>query len=202
MRDGLSDLHAPVNHPIILVRPIDPQSSAEIALVAERMRLTLIEVEGPEVGGSMYTIDWLVDRVRFHLDPARSEGAVFVAAALGSDGQDIHSRVVGHTIVRVESEPERPRFGLFSTTYVAPSRRRSGVAGRLLARGEEWMIARSLPSACTWTSASNQGLIRLYEGRGYSIVESAIHEGTGTRMVRLERPFTEADIPPPPGALV
>ena len=187
-----------MNNPDIHVRPIDPANLAEITLVAERMRLTLIEVEGPEVGGSMYTLDWLVDRVRFHLDPARSEGAVFVAVSPTADLTNIESAVLGHTIVRVESWPENPRFGLFSTTYVAPPHRRSGVASLLLSRGEAWMIARALPSSSTWTSATNHGLIRLYESHGYSIVQTELHEGTGTPMVRLERllPDSEFDSHP------
>ena len=45
------------------IRAIDPQSRAEVELVASRMRQTLVEVLGEEVGGNMYTMDWLgVDR--------------------------------------------------------------------------------------------------------------------------------------------
>lgn len=154
------------------VRPLDAESEAELDLVAERMRATLEEVLGEERGRAMYTLDWLRDRVRFHLDPARSTGAVFVA----EDGA-----IVGHTIVRVEQDEDGSRFGLFSTTYVAPTHRRAGVAKGLLARGEAWMREHGMRRAATDTSATNEKLISLYEQHGYAIVLRA------GEMVRLAK---------------
>ena len=52
--------------PAMKIREIDPQSEFEIKLVAQRMRQTLVEVLGEEKGGSMYTMDWLVNRVTGH----------------------------------------------------------------------------------------------------------------------------------------
>jgi hypothetical protein len=57
-------------------RPIDPDSDAEVDLVAARMRETLVEVLGRERGEVMYTMEWLRARVRRHMHPSR---AVFVA---------------------------------------------------------------------------------------------------------------------------
>jgi GNAT superfamily N-acetyltransferase len=156
-----------------LVRPIDPRSPAEIEIVAERMRQTLVEVLGEVRGTSMYTMDWLRDRVRFHLDPARSTAEVFLAE---DDG-----RIVGHTIVRVEVEDGGRSMGLFSTTYVEPAHRRGGVASLLLERGEAWMRARSLGHAVTYTDEGNARLIRLYEKHGYRIVDAQ------QQMVKLEK---------------
>ena len=82
----------------MIIRPIDPQSAREIELVASRMRATLMEVLDPARGEAMYTIEWLDDRVRQHLD-GRHVGAVFVAE---DDGE-----IVGHTIVRIEHDTER-----------------------------------------------------------------------------------------------
>ena len=144
-----------------LVRPI--ASEEEIELVAWRMRLTLKEVVGPE-GEGMYSLDWLRGRVREHLRPG---AAVFVA--------EVEGEVVGHTIVRVEGEGS----GLFSTTWVHPDHRRMGLARALLDRGEHWMRKEGLGHAETCTASHNAGLIALYEGRGYRVVEQA--EG----MVRL-----------------
>jgi len=162
------------------IRPIDRHAPDEIERVAERMRLTLMEVEGDEVGGALYTLDWLRDRVRWHLDPAACTGEVFVAEAAGED-------VAGHTIVRVETDVLGRRFGLFSTTYVVPAWRRHGVAAALLVHGEEWLRAHGVPSISTWTSATNTPLIALYARHGYSEAERGDHPATGTSMVRLER---------------
>lgn len=157
----------------MVIREIDPGSAGEIALVAERMRATLVEVLGEERAVAMYSIDWLVDRVRHHLDPARSTGAVFVACA--------EREIVGHSIVRVENDGGGASYGLFSTTYVAPEHRRSGVATALLERGEQWMRERALPLAATATSQANAKLIGLYEKHGYTIVLRA------GEMLRLEK---------------
>ena len=159
------------------VRPIDPGSTGEIALVASRMRATLVEVLGAERGGAMYDLDWLKRRVRWHLDPASCEGQVFVAEAASGT-------IVGHTIVRVEEERDQA-FGLFSTTYVMPEARRVGAAKRLLERGELWMRRRGLAAAETWTDPENEKLIRLFEGRGYTLTPAG-------EMVRLRRALTAA----------
>lgn len=155
------------------VRPIDPTSAAEIALVAERMRATLVEVLGEARGTSMYSLEWLVERVRFHLDPAR-EAAVFVA-------EDAGGEIVGHSIVRSELDDEQRAFGLVSTTYVLPSHRRLGLASALLAHEEAWMRERGLERAATDTARDNHRLIALYRKHGYEI---ALEAG---EMVRLER---------------
>ena len=115
--------------------------------MAERMRLTLLEVVGEE----LYTMEWLRARVDFHLE----HGAVFVA-----EEQD---EILGHTIVRVEEGA-----GLFSTTYVAPPHRRRKVAQLLVARGEEWLRARGMDEAVTYTAETNLPLQRLFQGLGYA----------------------------------
>lgn len=111
------------------------------------MRLTLLEV----VGSELYSMDWLRQRVDFHL----REGAVFVAA-LGDE-------VVGHTIVRVEEGA-----GLFSTTYVDPPHRRRQVALALVRRGEEWLRGRGMGEAATYTAETNLPLQRLFKRLGYA----------------------------------
>lgn len=155
------------------LRALDASAAEDIALVASRMQSTLIEVLGRARGESMYSMDWLIDRVNFHLDPARSTGAVFVAEAACGD-------VLGHTIVRVEREDART-FGLFSTTFVVPEARSCGVARLLVDEGERWMSAARLPEAVTYTSSTNTKLIRLFERRGY-VLAPANHE-----MVQLSR---------------
>ncbi len=162
----------------VRIRALASSADAEIALVAARMRDTLIEVLGEERGGAMYSMEWLDDRVRHHLDPARCEGAVFLA--------EIGDEIVGHTIVRVETDEDGSTFGLFSTTYVLPAHRRASVASQLLDAGERWMVERDLAHAATYTSDTNTKLIRLYETRGYAIVLRT------SEMVVLRRPFARA----------
>lgn len=64
----------------MVIRPVE---ECEIEIIAERMRATLVEVLGEARGQAMYTMEWLRDRVCFHLDPARSTGAVLVAEEAG-----------------------------------------------------------------------------------------------------------------------
>lgn len=145
------------------IRELDPRAEGEIDLVARRMRMTLEEVLGEEEGRSLYTTDWLRERVRFHLDPTRSTAAVFLAEARSG-------AIAGHTIVRIDADDEGQPIGLFSTTYVEPASRRAGIAKQLLLRGEAWMREHRMGVAATDTSATNAKLIRLYETHGYAIV--------------------------------
>ncbi len=156
-----------------IIRPLDSQNAAEVRLVAARMRLTLMEVVGKERGTQMYEMEWLIARVRWHLDA--STGAVFVAECAGI--------VVGHTITREDAAEDGTVMGLFSTTYVAQEARRSGIADALLVEGELWMREHGLGCAATHTAATNTPLIRLYEKHGYTIVLQ-LEEDT---MVRLSK---------------
>lgn len=156
------------------IRPLDPQSEAEIELVARRMRATLMEVVGAARGEAMYSLDWLQDRVRFHLDPARSTAAVYLAVR--PDGT-----IAGHTIVRIEEEEGRAPFGLFSTTYVAAEHRRQGVATALLEKGEAWIRAQGLGESATYTARDNEPLIEHYRRHGYVLTPA------NEEMVRLTR---------------
>lgn len=143
------------------------------------MRATLIEVEGEEVGTALHSIEWLRDRVRWHLDPALSTGAVFLA-------QNESGAIVGHTLVRRELNENGIEHGLVATTYVDPPARRGGVATALLRAGEAWFTGLALTRFATWTSSTNVKLIQLYEKHGYRQAATHRHE-VGTLMVKLER---------------
>ena len=166
----------------MFIRAINPDVAAEIDWVAQGMRATLIEVEGEENGVALYSMDWLRERVKFHLDPNQAVAKVYLA--LQDDGQ-----MIGHTIVRKAFNQDGACFGLFSTTWVLPAARRSGVASQLLASGEQWMQQQGLPSGATWTSQTNIKLINLYARHGYVQVEQGQHDVTGTVMVKLARQF-------------
>jgi GNAT superfamily N-acetyltransferase len=162
------------------IRAINPLSAAEIDLVAQRMRATLIEVEREDTGTALYSMDWLRERVRWHLDSAQVAACVFLA-------EDNSGVILGHTIIRREFEQDGREYGLISTTYVIPESRRLGVADALLRAGEEWMRSLGLGSCATWTSSTNLKLIRMYEKHGYRQTTTHVHETTGTIMVKLER---------------
>ncbi len=164
----------------IQIREIDPNSETEIEVVAQRMRATLIEVEGEATGTALHSMEWLRERVRWHLDSNAVAAKVFLAVDSGGE-------IVGHTIVRREFDAEGGSYGLVSTTYVVPSARRSGVADELLRTGEHWMRSQSLQSCATWTSLTNSKLIQLYAKHGYTQTATHVHETTGTPMVKLER---------------
>jgi len=118
-----------------------------------------MEVLGDEEGESLYTMEWLEHRVRFHLDPTRCLGQIFLCS--GPEGQRL-----GYTIVR----REEPTLGLFSTTYVEQPWRRHGVARELLQQGEDWMRQLGLQRAATYTAEDNVKLHQLYLSQGYQLV--------------------------------
>ncbi len=168
----------------LCIVPLNPDASVELECVAQGMRATLIEVEGEAVGSKLHGLEWLRERVRWHL--AHPCAAVWLALEGG--------RIVGHSIVRAEAPgPQETlgegRWGMVATTFVAPEARRRGVAQQLLAHDEAWMHARGLDHARTWTGAHNWPLIALYERNGYAIAQRAGHEGTGSPMVCLARPL-------------
>ena len=140
------------------IRPIDKNSQGEISLVASRMRDTLIEVLGYERGSSMYSLEWLEQRARFHLDPAVCQGEIFVA--------EVEDKIVGHTIVRIEGG-EGQHFGLFSTFYVLPDFRRQSIAEEFINIGEKRMKELGVNEAATDTSLENKKLINLLQKFGY-----------------------------------
>ena len=158
-----------------MIRPLDRCAPEELAQVADRMRLTLIEVLGAPVGADMYSIEWLRERVRWHLDASAVLGEVLVA--------EIEGGVRGHTLLRIEVDENGERTGLFATTYVEPEWRRRGVGRALLQRGEAWLVAHDPSWLATHTSATNRPLIELFERQGYEIVL----EDTERGMVRLAR---------------
>jgi GNAT superfamily N-acetyltransferase len=145
------------------IRAIDPTSAAEVAQVASRMQATLVEVLGEERGRAMYTMDWLTQRVLWHLDPQEVTAQVFLAER--ADGH-----ITGHTIVRLDRNGAGEPIGLFSTTYVEPASRKQAIADSLLRHGEAWMREQGMTEAATYTSETNTKLINLYTKHGYGLV--------------------------------
>jgi GNAT superfamily N-acetyltransferase len=159
------------------IRKINPDSAGEIALVAQRMRDTLIEVEGSERGAALYSLEWLEERVRWHLNPAETTAQVLVATTPAGE-------IIGHSIFRIEASDSYP-YGLISTTYVLPAWRKSGLATQFLECAHAWFRKNRISISCTWTSASNAPLIALYRKFGYEIVDHGPNDIIGTPMVKL-----------------
>ena len=118
-----------------------------------------MEVLGDEEGESLYSMEWLEHRVRFHLDPNQCLGQIFLVES--PEGER-----VGYTIVR----REEPTLGLFSTTYVEQQWRRRGVAQALLRQGEAWMRQLGLERVATYTADDNLKLHQLYLAQGYQLI--------------------------------
>ena len=144
------------------IRAINPKATDEIELVATRMQQTLIEVLGAERGRSMYSLDWLIQRVLWHMDASQICGQVFVAT-------NADDKIIGHTIVRIDKDEANNDIGLFSTTYVEPASRRFGVATLLLNQGERWMLENGMSTAVTYTDVDNNKLQNLYLRHGYTL---------------------------------
>ncbi len=162
------------------LRALDTNDERDLDWVSTGMHLTLAEVEG-EKGRLAYPPAWTRARLREMLDPARRHVArVWLAVE-----RDDPAAIVGHTIVRLNEMPDGRVYGLVSTTYVDPAHRRRGIADRLLAQGEDWIRAQGMREAATWTSVTNDRLIRLYEKHGYAITERTPNDGT--MMVRLSK---------------
>jgi hypothetical protein len=145
------------------IRAIDPQSPAEVELVASRMRETLVEVLGEKVGGNMYTMDWLIQRVLWHLDPNQCVGQVFLS-------EDSEGHITGHTIVRIQLDEAGKEIGLFSTFFVEPGSRNQTIATSFVVHGEKWMMDHGMTTAVTYTAESNDKLKNLLVSLGYQIV--------------------------------
>ncbi len=158
------------------IRPLDVACPQEIELVAQRMRLTLIEVLGEEAGTALYDMEWLRQRVRWHLDPAQCTGQIFLAEEAGG-------AIAGHLIVRLECNEDGDEIGLISTIYVDPERRGRGIGTRLLDAGEEWIRARGRSVAAYDTAETHRSMIGLLQARGYIVIFTAPEE----RMLRLTK---------------
>ncbi len=144
-----------------IIRDLDQSSTEEVELVAKRMQLTLIEVLGDEKGKSMYSMEWLVQRVLFHLS-AQTTGKVLVC-------EDSKHEICGHAIGRLERDENGDFYGFFSTIFVDSNSRRSGVATALMNALETWFRTFAVRKIVYNTAESNAKLIRLFESEGYAI---------------------------------
>lgn len=176
------------------LRALDPARADEIALVAERMRATLVEVLGPERGANLYGRDWLEDRVRAHLDSRRLDGLVLLA--------EDERGVIGHLLARLEpgATPAAPPIGLIATVYVVPHARRNGCAHALFEAGEAWLCARDATILAYDTAGEHVAMHALLQARGYALSLRAPEVGM-VRFTRSTGPIQLKCESPPRGGL-
>ena len=122
----------PFQTPDFRVREIDTDSTAEITLVASRMWETLIEVLGKQSGTALYSMDWLLDRVKWHLDSEQTTAKIFLA-------ESPRLEIIDHAIVRIEKDDMENSYGYFSTIFIEPASRNRGIANTLLLHVEDWL---------------------------------------------------------------
>ncbi len=147
------------------IREIDPNSEAEINLVAGRMRQSLVEVLGEDQGVALYTMGWLVSRVKWHLDATQIIAKVFLVETKAAE-------IVAHAIARIEVDETKNLFGYFSTIFVEENSRNQGIASGLIAHVESWFLEKGLPKSVYNTAENHIKLIRLFERHGYQIAYS------------------------------
>ncbi len=148
--------------PTIKIRELDPHRESEIYLVASRMRQTLSEVLGEEKGMALYTMDWLVNRVQWHLDARQTTAKIFLLENAGSE-------IVGHAIARIERGEDDEAYGYFSTVYIEPTSRNQKLASALLNHVEKWLRNMQMPKVIYNTAENHEKLIRLFGHHGYQI---------------------------------
>jgi GNAT superfamily N-acetyltransferase len=158
------------------VREINPASSEEIALVASRMRNTLEEVLGEEKGQALYTMEWLEDRVRWHLDSEKRSAKIYLS-------ENTKKEITGHAIARIEQDESGKNYGFFSTIFVEPTERKQGVARSLLKKVEDWCLEKKMPEIVYYTAETNAPLIELFTKNGFHLAQKE------AEMVRLVKPL-------------
>jgi GNAT superfamily N-acetyltransferase len=144
------------------IREINPNSEEEISLVAARMRQTLVEVLGEEKGTSLYSMEWLLGRVRWHLNSNLATAKIFLI-------EDDNCEIVGHAIARIDTDSDERRFGYFSTVFIVPAYRKKGLARSLLLHVEAWLRSMKMQKIAYNTAENHSQLINLFEKNGFAI---------------------------------
>lgn len=144
---------------LVHIREIDPAFECEVHLVAQRMRQTLVEVLGKERGESMYTMEWLIDRVRWHLDQTKTNGKVFLS-------ENQKQEIVGQAVARIDFASD---FGYFSTIFVESKSRKCGVAKALISHVENWFLQNQISKIIYNTAQNHLAIIHLFESQGYLV---------------------------------
>lgn len=155
------------------IRELNPHANEEIEWVARGMRQTLIEVLGKKKGTELYTMNWLVDRVKWHLNPKTTTAKIYLA--------ENDSGLLGHAIARLEYDKSSTVYGYFSTLFVSPEARRKGLAHAFIDHVEKWLCSQKVARIVYNTAEDHSVLIRLLESHGFKI---ALHEKEMVQLIK------------------
>jgi ribosomal protein S18 acetylase RimI-like enzyme len=158
------------------IREINPDSESEISLVANRMRQTLVEVLGEQKGTELYSMTWLLDRVRWHLDPNQTTAKIFLS-------EDLNGAVIGHAFARIEADTQGSHYGYFSSIFVAPEFRNKGIANALILHVNSWLAEMKMSKVVYNTAVNHSKLIRLFERHGFKITHT---EGEMIQLTKIQ----------------
>lgn len=141
-------------------RPLNRQSQEEINSVAQNMKKTLMEVMGEEKGSQYYSMDWLLERVYWHIELGDRAKIILC--------EDAFSNLIGQAIVRVEFDEDlEQEIGYFSTIYIEPAIRKQGAASLLINQVHEWCKEKQLQIVSYSTAKDNEKLLSLFHKFGY-----------------------------------
>jgi ribosomal protein S18 acetylase RimI-like enzyme len=154
------------------IRDINPNSNEEIKIVAERMRETLIEVLGKDKGESMYSLEWLTERVLWHLDSKNTDGKVIVIC-------NKEQKIFGHAICRIDYDDQKKPFGYFSTIFLAQEFRNLGLASEIVTFVENWFISKNVNKFVYNTATNHTAILKLFHKHGFK------KEDSSSEMVQL-----------------
>jgi GNAT superfamily N-acetyltransferase len=143
------------------IRDININSEEEILLVASRMQSTLVEVLGEVKGKSLYSMDWLTERVQWHIDLIPKAKILLLENETGN--------ILGHAIVRDEQVESGNRFAYFSTIYVVPASRGKGLAKDLMNAVEKWCEDQEINIVRYNTAIDHPVIIKLFKNNGYQV---------------------------------
>ncbi len=103
---------------------------------------------------------------------------------LGSDSSDRHHRIlvasdehdelIGHSVFSIKTDADNLAYGSFFSHYLTPEHRRFGIASRLLASAEEWMMGLGSKYAKAQTHIKNIKAQNLFRKCGYQVTGSLI----------------------------
>lgn len=142
----------------MLIRTLNPKSDKEINLVASRMQKTLVDVLGKKEGEHYYSKDWLLDRVKYHMQLGEA-ASIFLS-------EEVFGQISGQAIVRIEKE-DGEYYGYFSTIYVVDEYRRKGKAKLIIEAVMEWCHSKNLTKVTYNTAKNHVPIIRLFKGFGF-----------------------------------
>ena len=150
---------------------LDPDVARHVALFRE-IRLLALHTD-PAAFGSNHerelafdATDWRARLAGF----AGHTGAVFAIDSSPDDAQSVEpvAPLIGMVGVGLPEPDDAAIWGM----WVAPDRRRHGIANQLLDAAEQWAVTSAARTATLWVHRTNDGAKAVYDRRGYELVRA------------------------------